>query len=116
MERKRYIVIYTKKNDSLMRSMCVEGYDRNDAEDAFDALTGGGEPLNKISITEKTNELTNDEIELCIGILDSVRLHSYYNEGTGKYELNGDALSIVLGKVRMEQLIHAIGKIANLKK
>jgi hypothetical protein len=116
MERKRYIVIYTKKNDNLMRSMCVEGYDRNDAEDAFDALTGGGEPVNKISITENTSELTNNEIDLCVNLLDSIRLHSYWNDVTGKYELDGSVMSVVLGKNRMESLIHAIGKIANLKK
>ena len=115
---KDYIVTYIAKSDAtkLLHTRCFRATDVKDAIDAFDAYFGGGEPMKVVSITEKDDKLTNNEIDICTSILDSVKMYSYWNEELGKYEFNGELATMVFNTSRMGALVLAIEKIANLKK
>lgn len=115
---KDYIVTFIAKNEPtrLLHSRCFRATDKNDARDAFDAYYGGGEPMEVVSITEKSEELTNNEIDICTSVLDSIKMYSYWNEELGKYEFNGEIATMVFSQSRMEALVLAISKIANFKK
>lgn len=118
MEFKDFIVTYIAKSDAtkLLHARCFRATDENDARDAFDAYFGGREPMEVISITKKDDKLTDVDIDMCASILESVKMYSFWNEESGKYEFNGELATMVFSPSRMEALVLAIGKIANLKK
>ena len=116
MEFKDYVVTYRAKGEEtrLLHTRCFRANSTRDAEDAFFSYFGE-KPLEIVSIAEKTDRLSDEDAKMVAGVLDTVRLFTYWNEELGKYEFQGELATMIFCENRMKALVNAIGVIAGNK-